>query len=230
MKAWAALFGLLPAPAMAQAYQCTLPQTLASVAPIKPDGAPRKTPVAGYTLTASWSPDYCKTSGDTRSMQCSGTNGRFGFILHGLWPEGRRDPPPQWCRSAPPPPPALLRRHLCLTPSPQLLAHEWAKHGTCMTRRPETFFQVSAVLWESIHWPDADALSQKDGLTAGDLRDEFLALNKGWRREAVGLNINPTGWLREIRLCYDKRFRPARCPPERFGPSDATMLKIWRGL
>ncbi len=99
-----------------------------------------------------------------------------------------------------------------------------------MTRRPETFFQVSAVLWESIHWPDADTLSQKDGLTAGDLRDEFLALNKGWRREAVGLNINPTGWLREIRLCYDKRFRPARCPPERFGPSDATMLKIWRGL
>lgn len=230
MRLPAALLGLLPAPAMAQAYQCTLPPRIASPGPVAPDGPVRKAPVTGYTLAASWSPDYCKTSGDTRSMQCSRTSGRFGFILHGLWPEGARGGSPQWCVAAPPPSAELLRRHLCMTPSPELLAREWAKHGTCMARRPESYFQVSAILWRSIHWPDADRLSRKQNLTVGDLREEFVALNKGWSGESIGLELSRAGWLREVHLCYGKDFRPTRCSPRQFGPADSADLKIWRGL
>ncbi|SFF78021.1 ribonuclease T2 [Novosphingobium sp. CF614] len=230
MKALAALVALLPAPALAQAYQCALPRHLVPVGPVAPDGPVRKLPVAGYTLAASWSPDYCKTSGDTRSMQCSRRYGRFGFILHGLWPESRRGPSPQWCAAAPVPPANLLLRHLCMTPSPGLLAHEWAKHGSCMTSRPETYFKVSAILWNAIRWPDADRLSREQDLTVGDLREEFVAANSGWRRDAVGIELSRTGWLREVRLCYAKNFRPTRCAPWQFGPADTAPLKIWRGI
>lgn len=223
------LVALLPASAGAQAYQCVIPRVVAPLRLPTPDGPVRRLPVESYVLAASWSPDYCKTSGDTRSMQCSGESGRFGFILHGLWPESRRAAP-QWCGAATLPPADQLRRHLCMTPSAQLLVHEWAKHGTCMTGRPETYFKVAGILWNAVRWPDADRLSRKRDLTAGDLRDEFLARNKGWRRESVGIELSHTGWLREIRLCYGKDFRPARCPAQRFGPRDEAAIRIWRGL
>lgn len=215
---------------MAQAYQCSAPRVVEPVRPALPDGPVRRTAIARYTLSASWSPDYCKTSGETGSMQCSGANGRFGFILHGLWPEAASGPPPQWCATQPAPSAALLREHMCMTPSAGLLAHEWAKHGSCMTRTPEKYFRAGAILWRSIRWPDADRLSRRKGLTAGMLRDEFLAANRGWPREAVGIYTSRTGWLRELRLCYRRDFRPGRCPARQFGPADSAPLKIWRGL
>lgn len=163
-------------------------------------------------------------------MQCSHRSGRFGFILHGLWPEAARGPAPQWCATVPQPAPDLLRQHLCMTPSPGLLVHEWTKHGSCMTQSPRKYFRVSEILWRSIRWPDADHLSRKKDLTAGDLRDEFVALNKDWPRTAVGIEQSHSGWLRELRLCYGRNFMPTACSPYQFGPADRAPLKIWRGL
>lgn len=221
---------LLPASALAQAYQCAPPRVVGPVRPVTPDGPPRRTAVAGYTLAASWSPEYCKTARDTRSMQCARAHGRFGFVLHGLWPESARGPSPQWCATGPTPGPASLRPHLCMTPSAGLLVHEWAKHGTCMVRTPEKYFKVSAILWRSIRWPDADRLSRRKGLTVGDLRGEFVDANRYWSRESVGVELSRNGWLRELRLCYGRDFLPARCPRAQFGPPDATPMKVWRGL
>jgi ribonuclease T2 len=230
VKIAAILLALLPAPVMAQAYQCSLPDSVGPIRAVAPDGPARKLPVAGYTLAASWSPDYCKTSGDAGSMQCSRRNGRFGFILHGLWPEANGGAAPQWCASAPLPSPEVVRRNLCMTPSPGLLVHEWVKHGTCMTGKPEKYFKVSAILWRSIRWPDADLLSRQNGLTAGDLRKAFVARNPAWKTEYVGVDLSRTGWLREVRLCYGKDFMPKRCSRRQFGSADSVSLKIWRGL
>jgi len=188
----------------------------------------RRASISGYTLAASWSPEYCR-KGDG-SMQCSGRQGRFGFILHGLWPEARRGPPPQWCAAHPAPSPELLRRNLCMTPSASLLAHEWAKHGSCMVPTPERYFRVSSVLWRSLRWPDLDRLSRNPALTAGDLRRAFVAANPDWSPRQVGLVVSRTGWLREVRLCYGRGFMPATCDRRAHGPGDAAPLKVWRGL
>jgi len=219
----------LPAPALAQSYQCAPLALTAPVRPVAPDGPARRVPITGYTLAASWSPEYCKTARDTRSMQCSAANGRFGFVLHGLWPEGRGSAP-QWCRTAPLPSASILRPYLCMTPSAQLLAHEWAKHGSCMARTPGQYFRAAAILWRSLHWPDVDRLSRKDGLTVRDLREAFVAENPAWRPDQVGVVLSRTGWLREMRLCYSRRFLPVRCDRRRLGTPDAAPLKIWRGL
>jgi ribonuclease T2 len=225
-----AAFAAAPVPAFAQAFQCTLPSRIDQPRPPRPEGPAIRKPVASYVLAASWSPDYCKTTGETDSMQCSGRNGRFGFVLHGLWPEANSGPPPQWCSLAPRLSPQLIRRHLCMTPSPWLLEHEWAKHGSCMTKRPETYFKVSAILWRSIRWPDADYLSRKKGLTAGYLREAFLRLNPAFRLDQVGIDTSHTGWLRGIHLCYGRDFLPRSCPRRRLGPAGSAPLKIWRGL
>ncbi|MBV1689913.1 ribonuclease T [Novosphingobium sp. G106] len=227
----AALLALaIPAPALAQAYQCTPPQRFDPVRPIQPDGPPRRVPIAGYTLAASWSPEYCRRPQDKASMQCSGANGRFGFVLHGLWPEAGSGPPPQWCSLTPRPSAQVIRRNLCMTPVPWLLEHEWAKHGSCMAKTPETYYRAAGALWRSLRWPDADRLSRQDGLTAGDLRRAFVERNPDWKLEQIGVLASDTGWLREVHLCYGRDFMPAACDRQSFGPPDSATLKIWRGL
>lgn len=220
----------MPAPALAQAWQCRVPERIGPVPEARQDGPTRRTAIGGYTLAASWSPEYCRSRGGASSMQCSGSHGRFGFILHGLWPEARSGPPPQWCAMLPAPSPDVLRPHLCMTPAPGLLAHEWAKHGSCMARTPAQYLRISAILWRSIRWPDADRLSRQQGLTAGDLRRAFVDANPDWREDQVGLFVSRTGWLREMRLCYGRGFLPARCDRRAFGPPDSAPLKIWRGV
>jgi ribonuclease T2 len=218
----------LPTPALAQAYQCRLPERIEAPRPIVPDDPARRTPVARYTLAVSWSPEFCKN--DRGSMQCSGRNGRFGFVLHGLWPEARFGPSPQWCAVMPRPSPELIRGNLCMTPAPWLLEHEWAKHGSCMTRTPEAYFRTAAILWRSLRWPDADRLSRKKDLSVGDFREAFVVANPDWKRDQVGLEISRNGWLREVHLCYGRDFMPQACPRGTIGPADSASLKIWRGM
>ena len=195
----------------------------------------RVLPVTGYTFALSWSPEFCKgrETQSRHSTQCSGRNGRFGFVAHGLWPESRangRASWPQYCPTSSKLTPLELRRNLCMMPSSRLVAHQWTKHGTCMTRRPETYFKVTRILWNSLRWPDYDRMSRKDDLTVGDMRRAFVDANPGWREDAVGVHLSRGGWLREFKLCYSKRFRPTRCDARRFGAKDGVKAKIWRGL
>lgn len=119
---------------------------------------------------------------------------------------------------------------MCITPSAELLARQWSKHGSCMTRRPETFFKVTRILWDGLRIPDLDRISREDGLSAGTVRTRFVDANPGWFPEAVGVHMNARGWLEELRLCYDKGFMPTKCDEDRFGQDDDSTLKIWRGL
>jgi len=226
-----AAFVLLPGIAWAQAYQCRVPQGPISVPGAPRDGPVRRVPVTGYTLALSWSPEYCRGR-ETRAAdrrQCSGRAGRFGFIVHGLWPEGRGTWP-QWCPAARPPTSRELAPNLCMTPSAALLAHEWAKHGTCMVRSPDRYFKVTRILWNSLRWPDFDRVARDEALTAGDIRNAFAEANRYWEPSHVGLVVNARGWLEEMRLCYGRDFMPAPCDARRFGPSDSAPVKIWRGL
>lgn len=219
---------LLPQAVLAEVPQCRLPPRVEASALPPPDGPRRLVPIEGYTLALSWSPEYCRTRGrDPRAAwQCGGELGRFGFILHGLWPEGTPGQWPQWC-PARPVPAETVRRNLCLTPSPDLIAHEWAKHGACMARTPEGYFRAGAALTRSLHFPDMMALSRRPGLSAGDLR---AALRRGapfLPAAAIRVKANPRGWLQEVHICYGKDFLPAPCADR--GAADQAPLKIWRG-
>ena len=127
--------GFAPLPASAQALSCSLGVPVDAGAPIE-RGQRRVAPIAGYTLALSWSPQYCyraRAGGFAgEAFQCDGTN-RFGFVLHGLWPEGVGGVQPQYCRPVPAISATIARRHLCAMPSLRLMRHEAAKHGSCMS-------------------------------------------------------------------------------------------------
>lgn len=225
----------LPAIVQAQAYQCRAPQ-IRSVPNINPDGPVRTLPTTGYTLALSWSPEFCKGRESQRGhrAQCSGDHGRFAFVVHGLWPHsqmrGARNSWPQWCTAQGTLTPREVQRNMCTLPSARLVAKQWAKHGACMTKRPETYFAITRVLWEALRIPEYDQISREDDLTAGHIRQAFADANPGVLARAVGVKLNQRGWLQELRICYNKRFRPARCDRSRFGAKDDAPARIWRGM
>jgi ribonuclease T2 len=229
--ALAAAFALAPGVAAAQAYQCRTPQGPVSVPAVTRDGPVRQVPISGYTLALSWAPEYCRGR-ETRvadRRECSGRSGRFGFVVHGLWPEGRGTWP-QWCPNPRRPSSRELAPNLCMTPSAELLAHEWAKHGACMASTPARYYRATRALWNSLRWPDFDRLARRRNLTAGDIRTVFAEANRAFEPGQVGLVVNERGWLEEMKLCYGRNFMPAKCDARRFGPPDSAPVKIWRGL
>ena len=117
-----------------------------------------------------------------------------------------------------------------MMPSARLVARQWVKHGSCTGKSPATYFKVTRILWQGLRIPDYDRLSRRDGLTAGDIRGALADANDGWERQHIGVKLNSKGWLQELRLCYDKRFRSIACDSARFGSADGDAAKIWRGL
>ncbi len=227
-----ALLIVLPAAASAQAYQCRVPTTRVTLPDIRQDGETRQMPVTGYTLALSWSPEFCRPrEGEALHVrQCSGREGRFGFIVHGLWPQGARGNWPQWCPASRAPQGSEVNKSLCLMPSTSLIARQWEKHGSCMARNPDTYLRITRILWNSLRWPDFDRLSRREGLTTGDIRTAFADANPYWEVEHIGLKVNERGWLQEMRLCYGRDFMPVRCDRGRFGPDNEDEVRIWRGL
>ena len=226
------LWLIAPIIANAQSYQCRAPSILQPApAERKPASEPRRVkPVTSYLLALSWSPEFCRTRKDRprHKTQCSGDDGSFGFILHGLWPEARGSAYPQWCRATRALSPATVKRNFCMIPSTKLMAHEWAKHGTCMAKRPETYFTVSKIMFDAVRFPDMDRLSRRP-LTAGKFRNAFAAVNDGVQPNMLRLKVNRRGWLQEVRLCLGKNFRPRRCPMRLQAVKSNTQIKIWRG-
>jgi len=232
VRALAALaLALLPAPAVAQAWQCRVPRDVPVPAMPRADGPMSQARITGYSLALSWSPEFCRTRqrDPAHRLQCSGEAGRFGFILHGLWPEGAREAP-QWCPARRSPDAGTVRRNLCMTPSPDLIVHEWAKHGSCIAASPDGYFAAGRALYGSIAFPDMARLSRQPQLTAGAVRDAFVRLNPSLSRRMVRLKLSDTGWVQEVQLCYGRDFMPRACPPGRGGPDDRVPMKIWRGL
>ncbi len=99
-----------------------------------------------YLLNLSWSPEFCSLH-DT-NPQCAS---RPGFIVHGLWPENNDGTWPAFCAERPGP--AHPENNLDITPDASLLAHEWAKHGTCTTLSAERFFTLEHEAFHSIVIP-----------------------------------------------------------------------------
>lgn len=215
----------------AQSWQCRAPKSLPRPSLELPEpGQVRRTPVDGYVLAISWSREYCRGREQDPSMryQCSGEIGDFGFVLHGLWPEAKGPNYPQYCRSVGVLPRKVVADNICMTPSVQLLQHEWAKHGTCMAKKPETYFGAAKLLFGAIEFPDMDRLSRQP-LNAKGLAEVFAENNAGLPANAVRVKTNDRGWLQEVRICLGKDLKPRRCPAFVQGAPDKAEIKVWRG-
>lgn len=221
----------LSSAAYAQPMACVVPD---HVPPLSLEDAPasevKRVPVQGYLLALSWSPQYCRgrQNAERDAGQC-GPKARFGFVLHGLWPEGVGQQDPAWCAPAKPLPVDLVRQHFCMTPSAALLQHEWAKHGTCMTDDPAAYLAAGARLYHGLRFPNMVALSRQTHATVASFAAAFAAANRGLRPDMLRVMVDRSGWLKEVRLCLGRTMRPRRCPLGEPGKPDQRPLRIWWG-
>ena len=205
---------------------CAVPADLTPARPYTPpaDEVAADVPVAFNMLAVSWSPQACRACKDYPDERYQCASNQFGLTLHGLWPNGGGDRHPRYC-AAPGPaiPVETVRKTFCMTPSPSLQQHEWAAHGTCGWDSPEAYFEQAAKMWNGLNKPDLEAIPT-ERLTAGAIRDAFVAANPGLPREGVFI-ATTDGWFREARLCYSKDYRPMRCP-RGLGAPDRERLRL----
>jgi len=216
----AASLAFAAGPAFAQS--CRLPAAIQPAPERPPPGAEvSHTKVGHYVLALTWSPEWCRERADRPSEQLQCRDNDFGFVLHGLWPSANQGEHPRFCRAAPPLDVATLRRNLCMTPSAELLQHEWAAHGTCTWPTSQAYFTQAAALWRSLKTPALEAAV----MTGAELRQAFAAANPGLPPSAVSLRVASGNRLLEVGVCYDLKFRPARCP-RGTGTPDKVAIRI----
>jgi ribonuclease T2 len=215
--------GLALAPATAATYPPPHAELPSDDQPV------RNVPTTGYTLSLSWAPEFCHSRrGDASgSPECVDRRTRSGFNLHGLWPDG--DGPnrwPQYCH-----PVAILTdgeiaAGIGSTPSPQLLQHEWSKHGSCMAADPASYFAEEGRLYRSIRIPDMAGLSRRRDLTASSFAQSFADANPGMRANMLRLNVNRRGWLEEVWICLGLDKRPRPCPASAGGARPGEPVRV----
>ena len=232
LRGIALLLSLVPGTASAQALTCRAPARVEVPRPDLPsaDQPRRVLPIGGYTLAVTWNPGFCRANRNDpdNRFRCDPAN-RFGFTLHGLWPDGVGAQWPQYCTRAAIVPAAVIRQTLCATPSAQLIQHEYAKHGTCMGTTPQEYFARSTRLYGALRFPDMIALSRRP-LTVGVLKAQIAAANLGLPKSAILVTLaTRQGWLDELWLCFDTRLRYARCRAGTGGAADNARVQIWRG-
>ncbi len=158
-----------------------------------------------YLLNLSWSPEFC-TLHDT-DAQCAP---RPGFIVHGLWPENNDGTWPAFCAERPGP--THPERNLDITPNASLLAHEWAKHGTCTTLSPEDFFTLEHRAFHSIVIPTLFAdLDHEVMLKPEEIVDLFAKANPTFPTGSFVVSCG-NNRLTAIEACLSKdTLKPMTC-------------------
>jgi ribonuclease T2 len=163
-----------------------------------------------YVVSLSWSPQHCATgSRGMHDPQC-GLARHYGFVLHGLWPQYERGYP-QSCAAG-----ASLSRDvvdgmLDVMPSPDLVRHEWSKHGTCSGLTPETYFATARRAYTAVQVPAA----YRDPPTAfqtsvGDIEQAFHHANPDIDPGAMAVLCSGR-FLQEVRVCVDRDLRARGC-------------------
>ncbi len=215
--------------AVAGAESCVLPERLPApeMERVRPDEVVAGRTIRHQLLAVTWMPETCRTGGDGQGDLACDSENRFGWTLHGLWPNADGKPYPRFCRPATRVSEATIRANLCRTPSVDLVQHEWAAHGVCGWDTPEAYFARSAALYDGLNKPDPTRLAPgARGPTAGQLRDAFAAANPDLPRDAVYVAVASGNRLREVRLCHDTAFEPTACPGGELGAPDRVVLKV----
>jgi ribonuclease T2 len=165
---------------------------------------------AYYLLSLSWSPAYCLLS--PGAAECNGPR-RFGFIVHGLWPQNERGWP-EYCAARGAVPDEVAPGISDLMPARGLVYHEWSAHGTCSGLSPAEFFALVRRASSSVAVPrefenPTRAVEEPPAAIAA----AFQHANPRFPAQSIVVTCNGQSEprLREVHLCLDRDLAPRAC-------------------
>jgi ribonuclease T2 len=165
---------------------------------------------AYYVLSLSWSPAYCLAS--PGAAECNGPR-RYGFIVHGLWPQYEHGWP-EHCDVHRPVPDEVVQGISDLMPARGLVYHEWSAHGTCSGLEPAEFFALVRRAYAGIAIPpELSRPTQVIEEPPAAIAEAFLRANP--RLPARSIVATCSGQsvprLREVRICLARDLMPRAC-------------------
>lgn len=165
-------------------------------------------------LALSWSPSYCELAAeDADPEQCGQRGPEDAFIVHGLWPQSSRGEL-AYCGPAGKLDPKLVDSMLDLTPSRDLIAHEWAKHGTCSGLPPDLYFRLVRQAYEVVRVPpDLQELYTAATVSPPAIERMFTLVNPGLGNDEISISCRMKR-LTEVRFCLDSDLGFVSCPEQ----------------
>ena len=95
-----------------------------------------------YVVALSWSPSWCRGTGDKRGARQCDTGGKVDFVLHGLWPQYEKGWP-QNCRTNERDPSRRESQAMAdVMGSGGLAWYQWQKHGRCSGLSAQDYYQA----------------------------------------------------------------------------------------
>src|SRR5262245_58704093 len=156
-----------------------------------------------YLLSLSWSPQYCAEPVGKNDHQQCGRKRRYGFVVHGLWPQYEKGYP-EFCGHGSQVSEPLMQKMLPIMPNKQLIRHEWEKHGTCSGLTVEQYFKKTADAFALLVIPSRyKNPSGTISLEPGQLKQDLVVGNPDFTEESFAL-LCKGRFLKEVRVCLDK--------------------------
>ncbi len=167
-----------------------------------------------YVLSLSWSPDWCRTEGDSRDAEQCDTGRRIGFVVHGLWPQYERGWPEDCTTGARDPSRRESRAMADVMGSSGLAWYQWKKHGRCSGLAAADYFALTRKAAKQITIPEPLRRLNRDvTLPATLVEDAFIAANPELTREGITVTCRDRA-LQEVRICLTPDLTPRACAPD----------------
>jgi ribonuclease T2 len=163
-----------------------------------------------YLLSLSWSPAFCLS--DPGAAECNGPR-RFGFIVHGLWPQNEKGWPEN-CDVHLPVPDSVVSSLADIMPARGLVYHEWSAHGTCSGLGPADFFALVRTAFGRINIPASLSGSmQAMEQPPSAIVEAFMRSNPKLAPSSVVVTCSGQGAprLREVHICLDRNLNSRSC-------------------
>jgi ribonuclease T2 len=165
-----------------------------------------------YMLVLSYAPDFCDQANGNKDPRECGAGRRIGFVVHGLWPQGENARGPENCGGASPVSQAIIQLTLSYIPTPSLIQHEWATHGTCSGLSAADYFAALRKARDSITLPaDLNQPSQKLQLSPAQVEAKVATANPSFPGTAFRTSCYQNAELQEVRVCLTKDLSPRAC-------------------
>jgi ribonuclease T2 len=163
-----------------------------------------------YLLSLSWSPAFCLS--DPAAAECNGPR-RFGFIVHGLWPQYEMGWPEK-CNVHQQVADDVVAGVADIMPARGLVYHEWSAHGTCSGLNAQDFFALLRRAYAGIAIPASLAgVSRQIEQSPGAIAAEFLHANPRLAAQSIVVTCSrqEVPRLREVHICLDRDLNPRAC-------------------
>jgi ribonuclease T2 len=165
-----------------------------------------------YLLSLSWAPEFCSQPGEAAKnpRECA-TGLDTGFVVHGLWPQMSGGKDPEFCGSAKKVSTPVVNFILPYMPSPSLIQHEWAAHGTCTGLSQSDYFTAVLQARAAVQLPvQITALKETANETPSQIEAQFVGSNPSFPEGSFRTGCR-NGAFTEARVCFDKQLKPQLC-------------------